>query len=275
MRLLPLAGTVVVAVAALAGAYLWFAGRQFADRIGELRSAMVAEQSAASPAAPDLPPIVRDFALRAGGREGQARVFHAQQTATLATARGASPIAVTADQWTGMVAPGIVWAANGTMNALPVTVFDAFVGGRGELSARILGAIQVTGGDGPEYDKGELMRYLSELPVYPDAILNNASLAWRQIDDRTVEVTAHSATGPAAVRFIFDEAGDIVRMESDDRPMGIDGGKTVPTPWHGLYGKYTQFGSYRIPSYGEVGWVLADGLFTYWHGTVVIYEVVE
>lgn len=40
--------------------------------------------------------------------------------------------------------------ARGTMNALPVSVFDAFVEGRGELSARILGAFQVAGGTGAD-----------------------------------------------------------------------------------------------------------------------------
>jgi hypothetical protein len=276
MKMLPLAGYALLVLAALGGGYLWLENRQFADRILELRSLVAAGQQMAAPAAsPELPAIVRDFALRAGGREGRARLFHARQEATLATARNAPPIAVTAEQWTGMVASGIVWAATGSMNGLPVTVFDAYVGGRGELSARLLGAFQVAGGSGADYDKGELMRYLSELPVYPDAILNNASLSWRQLDERTVEVSAHSASGPASVRFIFDEAGDIVRMESDDRPMSTDDGRTVPTPWHGIYGNYTHFGSYRVPAYGEVGWVLPDGLFTYWHGTLTAYEQVE
>ena len=201
-------------------------------------------------------------------------VFHARHKATLATAKDAPPIAIEADQWTGMIVPGIVWTARGTMYGLPVSVFDAFVAGHGELSARVLGAFQVAGGSGADYDKGELMRYLSELPVYPDAILNLRGVVWRQIDGQTVSVTAQSATGDATVRFIFDEAGDIVRLESDDRPMERNG-TTVATPWHGTYSRYAEFGRYRIPSYGEVGWVLLEGLFVYWKGEVVSYEPVS
>lgn len=42
-----------------------------------------------------------------------------------------------------------------------------------------------------------------------------------------------------------------------------------------LYANYTEFGGYRIPAYGEVGWLLPDGLFTYWHGTITAYEPVD
>ena len=246
-------------------------GLLFNGRVANLRERLIASQQQRAPVTSVLPELMRAYAVRAGGRVGAPAVFHARQEATLATSRTSPPIPVVAEQWTGTVIPGIVWSAKGSMNGLPVVVFDSYVDGRGELSARVLGAIQVAGGAGADFDKGELMRYLSELPVYPDAIMNGTGLAWRQLDPRTVEVTAQSASGPASVRFIFDEVGDIARLESDDRPMAGPGGTLVPTPWHGLFGDYRQFGRYRIPAYGEVGWVLPDGLFTYWHGRLVQY----
>jgi hypothetical protein len=258
----------------VSGAVLLVLADGFQRHIADLRSRMVAEQQGSGLALPVLPLIVRAYAERAGGHVGSVRVVHAQHQATLATAVNTPPIPITADQWTGTMTPGIVWSAAGTMNALPVRVIDAFVSGKGELTAKLLGAIQVAGGTGPDYDKGELMRYLSELPVYPDAILNNGALTWEQLDPATVRVSASYADGVASVRFIFDAAGDILEMRSDDRPMTVDG-RTVATPWNGIYGRYTQFGPYRIPAYGEVGWVLPTGLFTYWHGTVTAYEPVE
>lgn len=276
MKLVISAGVALAAIVLLAAGYLWIGRMAFDARVDGLRQALVASQEDDAPAtAPELPEIVRAYAIRAGGQEGAAKIIHARHNATLATAPDAAPMAIIAEQWTGTAIPGIVWRAEGQMNGLPVTVFDAYVDGRGELSAMLLGAVRVAGGTGPDYDKGELMRYLSELPVYPDAILNNATLTWVQVDTHTVEVTANSLSGPAAVRFIFDDAGDIVAMESDDRPMTAANGSMVPTPWHGLYGRYTQFGAYRIPAYGEVGWVLPGGLFTYWHGTVVAYDAAD
>jgi hypothetical protein len=157
------------------------------------------------------------------------------------------------------------------MFGLPVTVIDSFAAGKGRLEARVAGTFQVAGGSGADFDKGELQRYLSELPVHPDAILNNGALRWRQIDPQTVEVTGQSSAGPASVSFSFDDAGDIVGMIAAERPMSVDGG-TIPTVWQGSYSDYRKIGGYRIPMHGEVGWQLADGLFTYWRGDIVAYD---
>jgi hypothetical protein len=91
------------------------------------------------------------------------------------------------------------------------------------------------------------------------------------LDERTVEVGAQSRSGDASVRFIFNTDGDIVRMEADDRPMTVNGG-TVPTRWIGSYAAYRQFGRYRIPAHGEVGWVVNGSLQIYWKGELVSYE---
>jgi hypothetical protein len=262
----------VILIAVLAVAFVLISGWMFDARISALRDELIASQEATGAPSVELPAMVRDYALRAGGTVGGPTAVHARHEATFATAIGAAPLMMHAEQWTGTAVPGIVWKARGSMFALPVTVFDSYVDGRGELAARVLGTFQVAGGSGPDYDKGELMRYLSELPVHPDAILNTAGLAWRQLDASTVEVSADSGAGPARIRFMFDAAGDIVRMEADDRPMSADGAAAVPTPWHGIYGDYRKFGRYRIPAYGEVGWVLESGLFTYWHGRLTAYE---
>jgi hypothetical protein len=269
---------VVLLMGAAAGAAALFvriSSAGFEAHIKQLRLELARTQSEAESErlAEALPAIVRAYAEKAGGQVGALQVIHATQTAELSPTRTGKALALSADQWTGLLVTGFVWRASAKMSGLPVTVLDAYVAGSGEFSVRPLGSVAVGGGVGPDYDKGELMRYLSELPIYPDAILNNMELAWRIIDALTVEVSALSGSGPASVRFTFDRTGDIVGLEADDRPMTGADGISHPTPWKGLYGRYQQFGGYRLPSYGEVGWVLPDGLFTYWRGTLVIYEV--
>ncbi len=268
--MLPVA--LVIAGLAVAGAIaIWLTNRGFEAHIKGLREALEADAGGTAPALPHLPDSVLRYAERAGGRVGSTGVIHATQDSTLATSRATPAIAVQAEQWTGLSTSGIVWRATGAMNGVPFTVLDAYVAGAGEFFVRLLGTFPVGGGVGPDYDKGELMRYLSELPLYPDAILNNGDLSWRQVDDVTVEVSATSRSGHAAVRFTFDAGGDFVAITADDRPMTAPDGSTKPTVWQGSYGQYRQFGRYRLPSYGEVGWVLPDGLFTYWHGTLTSY----
>lgn len=242
----------------------------FAARVAALRVDLKAAAVLPSGGPPELPAMVRDYALRAGGTVGGPALFVAQQKAQLFTSASQPAIAHSAEQWTLTRRPGIVWSAAGTMYGVPVVVVDAFVAGRGVFEAKLAATLKVAGGEGPDYDRGELLRWLSELPIYPDAILNATELVWQQIDATTVSVTAPSGSGPATLRFGFDEGGDIVSMVADDRPMDR-GGVAVPTVWRGLYAQYRQFGPYRIPSWGEVGWELPDGLFTYWKGELVSY----
>jgi len=263
----------IVAVAVAAFVYLRYSAARFDGDVQRLRLELFAHIP--SDAKPSLPDTVRNFALKAGGQLGAPTIIHARHKATLMSKADGEEMPLLADQWTHTSVSGLVWYAQARMGVFPVAVLDAYVQEKGILAVRLFGALPVSGGTGPDFDKGEMMRYLSELPVYPDAILNNASLEWRELDENTVEVTGTGVSGSATVRFYFDEAGDIVRMEADDRPMTIEGGGTKPTPWHGFYGNYQNVGRYRIPTYGEVGWLLPDGLFTYWHGTVVSYEPLE
>ena len=259
-----------VVVLGAATAYVWLQNRQFEARIDALRGEAV---GTADPALGTtvLPDIVRDYAIRAGGMVGGPSHVHLQHRAMLTTDRARPPISIEADQWLASYQPNLVWRGRGSMFGVPVTVVDSFVNGSGLLEARLAGVLPVAGGNGPAFDKGELQRYLSELPVHPDAILNNAMLSWRQVSDDVVEVSGPSSSGSASVKFFFDGAGDIVGLEASDRPMTV-GKATVPTIWRGSFSRYKQFGRYRLPSYGEVGWVLPEGLFTYWRGEVTTYE---
>ena len=243
----------------------------FTARVAALRAELTAAAALPSTGPPELPALVRDYALRAGGAVGGPALFVLHQKAQLFTSAAQPPVALVTEQWTLTRQAGIVWSAAGSMYGLPVVVVDAFVAGRGVFDARLAATLKVAGGDGPDYDRGELMRWLSELPLHPDAILNATDLVWQQLDARTVSVTAQSASGPATLRFGFDENGDIVSMVADDRPMDR-GGAAVPTVWRGLYAQYRQFGAYRLPSWGEVGWELPEGLFTYWKGELTSYE---
>ncbi|MBN9309747.1 DUF6544 family protein [Devosia sp.] len=269
MRMGQVIGLCVLAALALAGAYALWSGAEFEGRIAALRARL--EAGPAASATPDLPAIVRTYAERAGGRSGGPAVIHLTHSARLATAVGQPPSDIAADQWASTAMPGIVWRGHGSMLGIPLVVLDSYVDGHGLLEARIGGAIRAAYGAGGPFDKGELQRYLSELPLLPDAILNNSALRWRQVDATSVEVTANTPDGPASARFSFDAAGDIVGIVADDRPMTV-GNSTRPTRWVGTYAGYRQFGRYRVPSHGEVGWQLPEGLFTYWRGEVTSYE---
>jgi len=264
---LPIVAIVVVSV--LLAVAQFIVSSRFAARIEDVQRRLAAGQ--ASTPAPDperLPELVRRFAERAGAVVGAPPVVRLDQSLTMRLGVDKPWQALTAVHWAGTRASGFVWHARGKMMGLGIGVVDAYVDGAGLLNARLLNSISVAMSEGVETDRGELLRYLAEIPLTPDAILNNPALVWTQVDDRRVSVaTPVSATGGSVtVVFTFDEAGDIVEALAD-RPMIVDGTCT-DVPWQGLFFDYRQLGARRIPTRAEVGWRLPDGLYTYFRGTI-------
>lgn len=109
---------------------------------------------------------------------------------------------------------------------------------------------------------------MAELPWNPDAMLNAPGLTWREIDAQTVEVALQTEGGSAHVRLGFDAAGDVVMVEASDRARAV-GDQYIPTRWIGRFRDYARFGTYRLPSFGEIAWDLPEGEFVYWRGEIV------
>ena len=248
--------------------------RQFAGHIETLRSMAAGEQLSGVTTSQDLPEIMRLFAVRNGATLGGPASVLAHQRAEMRLGPKQDFFPIAATQLSGTRKPAFVWDAWGKFaGVVPIHVVDCYVAGAGLLEARLAGSIRVALGTGPESDKGEIMRFLSELALNPDAILNAEGLTWRQIDQNTVAVSAPSAGGVATVRHRFDARGDIVGIEADDRPYAVDGGY-LPTRWIGRFSDYAQFGRYRLPTHGEVAWMLPEGEFVYWRGDITVFAAV-
>jgi hypothetical protein len=244
---------------------------RFQDRIARLRQEASVEQLGATPGPGEPPTIMRRFAERNGGLAAGPFTVLSRQRAQMRLSPDKAFFDVDATQLSGTRTPAFVWEATAKVASIvPIRVVDSYVRGHGLLEVKVAGAIAMAHATGPENDLGEMMRFLSELPWNPDAILGAHGLSWRQIDDRTVEVSAQTDGGVARVRHIFDANGDIVGIEADDRPYLIDG-NSQPTRWIGRFRDYAMYGSYRLPSYGEVAWDLPEGEFVYWRGKVVSF----
>lgn len=259
---------VVIIVAALVVAHFVLAAN-FGARVDAARRRLMASQTAVRPDPAAIPPMVRAFAERAGGRADGPAAIVLMQSAEMKLQPDQPFMQIEATQLSGTRDPGFVWHAQARMAALiPVVVVDSYVGGRGWLEARIGGSVAVANAEGPDADRGEAMRFLAELAWNPDAILGARGLSWRQIDEHIVEASLSTSGGPARVRLLFDAAGDMVGVEADDRPRTV-GNQSVPTRWIGRFSDYTAIGDYRMPRRGEVAWALPEGEFVYWRGEIL------
>jgi hypothetical protein len=154
---------------------------------------------------------------------------------------------------------------------LAMSVTDEFAGGEGRLRVSLLG-VPLQTQTGPETSVGEAMRYLAELPLAPYAIAANRELQWCEIADRTVEVACEVGGARVAVRWQFNDAGDLVGA-TGSRPYPV--GKTfVPTAWGADVADYTSFSGVRVPAFGQAWWERPGGRFVYWRGRLTALELI-
>ena len=220
-----------------------------------------------------LPELVRSYLARAlpAGRPVPAAV-RVQQIGEMRQRPGGRVLAFRATEDFAVDRVAFSWRARfPLLGPLALTVEDEFADGNGRLRVSLLG-IPLQTIKGPETNLGEAMRYLSELAWAPQAMAANRELAWREVDEHTVEVATRA--GPtAAVELEFDAAGDIIRA-TGTRPFPV--GRTfVPTPWGGDFGHYATFNGVRIPTYGQAWWELAAERFVYWHGRINALQLIE
>lgn len=221
-----------------------------------------------SASAERLPAPVRRFLARSLPQDGAVpAVVRVRQTGHMWKKPGARAMRFGALEKFAVDRVAFRWHARFPIaGPLAMTVIDELDRDEGRLRVSLLGLpLQIQ--QGPEINLGQAMRYLAELAWAPQAIAANQELAWKEIDERTVEVS----TAEASVRWRFDAAGDLVEA-TGVRPYP-QGKSFVPRPWGGDFGDYADHSGIRVPTAGEAWWELPEGRFVYWRGRVTGLEL--
>ena len=153
-----------------------------------------------------------------------------------------------------------------------ISARDALKDGEGRFDVMALGIIPLSrAAHSFALARGELMRYLAELPWAPDAILLNAHLRWHAVDPDTLAVSAGSGETAVEVTLTLDSEGRIAGAFAPDRPRSA----TPPlllTPWTGRFGDYRHHQGFWLPFAGEVAWVVDGKETVYWQCRVEHWE---
>jgi hypothetical protein len=154
-----------------------------------------------------------------------------------------------------------------------LAVTDALEEGLGRLDVTALGLISlVRTKPNAALTRGELIRYLAELPLAPDAMLHNHDLEWREVDISTIAVTAGAGETRCEVVFSLGPDKRIRSAFSADRSRSAKP-PYVPMPWRGEFADYRQQNGRWIPSAARVGWEIDGKEFLYWQGRIEHWEM--
>lgn len=174
--------------------------------------------------------------------------------------------------------PGFDWDGRvAIVPGLSVHVHDAYVSGEGILHAAVLGLVSVANLRGAgEVAQGELMRFFAEAAWYPTALLPSQGVRWEPVDDHFARATLKDGDLTLTLLFRFNSEGliDTVRAEARGRTVG---NSIVPTPWQGRFWNYAIRAGMRVPTEGEVAWLLPEGQKPYWRGKIskISYEFAQ
>jgi hypothetical protein len=175
----------------------------------------------------------------------------------------------TADQRMITRRPGFDWNARIQMwPGVAVFVHDAYVAGRGQLEASLLGIFTMASmHDLEELSRGELMRFFAKAAWYPTALLPSQGVVWTAIDDNAATATLTDAGVSLTMTFRFSADGliDTVRAEARGRTVGKI---TIQTPWECKLSNYVLRDGIRVPLDGEVMYILPDGSKPYFRGNI-------
>lgn len=219
-----------------------------------------------------LPAAVRGLAERLGANiQPRPPNVRLSQTGRIRQTATAPWSAFTARQTIALNHCAFDWIARSGPAGI-ISVRDALVDDVGQLQVRAFGFITLARAKpSAELTRGELMRYLAELPWAPDAILRNTGLRWREDGPDRLIVGAGSGDTVAEVTLNLDSEGRIAGTFAPDRGALIDG-ITVPTPWRGAFADYRLHDDVWLPFSGEVSWEMPSGTFTYWQGRIGTWE---
>jgi len=155
---------------------------------------------------------------------------------------------------------------------LAASVVDTFQGGRGRLTARILGVFPVARSRGETTDNAEALRGLAEAPWRPFVFRAAPPLSWEESAPDRLLATFDEGGIRVAVEFHVDADGRVLGGTAPSRPRLV-GKSVVETPWSGSFAEYRTFDGLRVPTLAEVSWHLPEGAFTYWRGRVTEFRV--
>jgi hypothetical protein len=151
---------------------------------------------------------------------------------------------------------------------------DALENGEGRFDIMALGIIPIArAAHSAALVRGELMRYLAELPWAPDAIVLNTALRWRE--DGADKIIVGAGTGETAVDVVLslDTEGRIAGAFAPDRPRSAVA-PVLPTPWRGRFSDYRQHNGRWLPFAGEVGWEIEGRELIYWQARIERWQAI-
>lgn len=151
---------------------------------------------------------------------------------------------------------------------LPMTGVDTYLDGTGEMRGKLLGIIPVAHGHGEEFDLGELVTWLNDAVLLAPAFLLTSAITWKEVDDRSFDVTLGDAGRTVTARVLLDARGAPRDFSTTDRYADLPDGLTR-AEWTTPIEDWSTVGGRPFPTSARAIWHLPGGPMPYAEGRFV------
>jgi hypothetical protein len=189
------------------------------------------------------------------------RTVRLRQTGELRVSADAPWMPFTATQYDTFAAPRFLWFASINAGPLPLLhAVDEYTSEGGALAGSLGGWINVIGGDGDEFDQGELLRFLAEIPLFPTAALEKY-ITWLPIDATSARAVIHDGNVETSAVFSFDETGRPLEVRA--RRYRMVGGAFSLDLWSTSLDAFEPIDGLMVATRGRAIWHLDSGELEY------------
>ncbi len=203
-------------------------------------------------------PVQRYFKYAVKERQNHVKFARLKHSGLFRTSVGQKWFPIEGEEYFTTDDPAFIWYAKLKMNPLVwVKARDLYLNGKGNMFIKLLSTITIADAKGKEIDQGALVRWLSETPWFPIALLPSEKVKWEPIDNNSAKVILTDKNLTVEGTFYFNEVGQMIQFKAK-RYMD----KTVEN-WNCYYSDYRTVENMQIPFFAEAVWNLESGDFSY------------
>lgn len=216
-----------------------------------------------------LPEPVKRFFETGGylGRPKHSRAFIRWEKAALRFSPNQAAKAIECYQFNSVPEPcRIVYMKSRVFGFLPFAGRDKYQNGQGNMLIKLLDLFTIQDVKGPEMNASALVTVLAEAFLVPSYALQNY-IVWTPLNSRSAQAAiAFKGTEISGI-FYFDNSGDPVRFETEDRYFSEKDSTFKKIRWSAEMG-FSDRNGIRTPAEVKATWHLPSGDFNYFTGLI-------
>jgi hypothetical protein len=216
-----------------------------------------------------LPGPVRNY-LHYVGAVGKPKVFNfrAECTGSLKRSPAGRWMNTSSFQYNFFDDPARLYYLRSSLFGIPFDGLHAYTGDHAMMKINVAYFFPVVDASGDTMTMSETVTLFNDMCLLAPATLIDKNILWEPVDPLSVWARfTHNGITISAMLY-FAENGELIRFVSDDRYMSADGKTYARYQWSTPVKEYRDFNGRKVPVYGEAGWQLPDGSFTYARFTV-------